>query len=702
MAAAYPGLADDFSPDDPASPEAAVPGTPAPLDLNIPLTRTERDELARRICDEIDHYRYATARRRANLSQWRHDWECVPTGRSNRWVGSADIPSPHTRIYCNSHHTRLNTQIISPKPPFAAVARRPDALEAAPIAEEALAAILDAADWPVVADELHQELVIAGNCFLRIAHEQEWTRVPKKEVDFSDEDAGALIRAGIPPHEALWQSVKKLKFGHEDVCTFDGVKMKPIPFEDGIILPASVRDPEKAYGIGERLRLTGAELKAGAKQGIYDAEEVEELLKSQGSSLTADRRERLDDSGIAPDGQSRMGAHDSLYREYEAYELCWQGDFDDDGQMEWARLLVVPECRKLLRCQYLDYEHGRPCYMLFRYITRTNELFGIGIPELIACYTDADTANLCALTDHADLVLALGLFLYDNTAGLDPTKFMAQLGTPIRVENLDGIKQFPPVQMPAEHYNMRGVWKDICDLLTAASNPSLGKVTDTSKTLGEVQIVQNASSMIFEDYAARVARVWAKAWDHVRWLAAQFGAKDEQGGVLYRRTAAPDMTEFDAIPPEMLTAAIDLLPAGLEQLSDIQTRIQINMLVRNAFMADPLVQGNLEALLILDEAMLEALRYPKRRQLLAAMKKQAAAQQAVQQMELMVGGMGQGPEGPPGGAPPPAGPAPAGAPPAALGRNAPPPIPKGLRHDIHEQTAQSQGTPAPGTPSAPV
>src|SRR5207237_9852213 len=92
-----------------------------PLDLTIHLSKEDEDHLARVICDEIGAYEDAVNRRFSCLDSWRRAYEMLPPGTANRWEFSADIPSMLTRLYCNSHHTRLNPQILHSVPPFPAV-----------------------------------------------------------------------------------------------------------------------------------------------------------------------------------------------------------------------------------------------------------------------------------------------------------------------------------------------------------------------------------------------------------------------------------------------------------------------------------------------------------------------------------------------------------------------------------------------------
>jgi hypothetical protein len=289
-----------------------------------------------------------------------------------------------------------------------------------------------------------------------------------------------------------------------------------------------------------------------------------------------------------------------------------------------------------------------------------------------------------------------------------------KLGQPIKVTNIEGIKLIDISPLPAEHYNVYQMLKDMADLITASSNPSLGKTTDTQKTLGEIQIVTGASSMIFEEVASRVARTWAIVYDHTRWLWAQFG---QGGNVRYRVAAKPGVTftdpltgqqqpgamvngqvqpapngfAFGQIPADMLLSDVDIVPAGLKRLSDMQSRLQQATIVNNVVLTNPLTMQNPEALAITLDYFLQQAGFPQKDKLMGAVfnqiAKQAAAAAAAAQMGLAGGGVGAGP---PGGSPPENNPSlqgPQGNP-AALPEQAPTPIPNAPSADA---TAQSGG-----------
>src|SRR3954464_7496251 len=139
MPSGNPGLNFDFPPmaesgyDPETDPVVQKLSSQTPLDLTIHLSEEREGKLARLICGEIDRWDRVVARRYSCLDAWRRAFEMLPSGTANRWPGSSDVPSGLTRMYCNSHHTRLNQQILNATPPFTAVARIPAAKDAAPL-----------------------------------------------------------------------------------------------------------------------------------------------------------------------------------------------------------------------------------------------------------------------------------------------------------------------------------------------------------------------------------------------------------------------------------------------------------------------------------------------------------------------------------------------------------------------------------------
>ncbi len=660
-----------------------------PVDLNLDLGAERETRLAQFLCQQIDAWKAIARRRVENLSgQWRPiAYELLPPGTANRWQNSSDIPSPLTRIAANAHITRLVEQLNNSNPPLTAKARKPEARDACPLIEDCMDAVLDQADWPTVCEDMVRELVIAGQVFMRTTYEQETTRVPKRLVDHDPETAASLFQATGDLHESLWHSVQRVKFGHEEETIYDGVRWRVIPFEDGVLWPVTCRNPDEAKGIGERRRLSGEELLAGVRSKAYREDAVNELLEHGSDAEPQERVWRKDEQGLMPDygAVSYDGKEQRLFKEYEVYELCVRYDADEDDQLEWIVVHLHKDSRQILGLRWLDYEHGRPYYSMPRYIRRTNELLGMGIPELVAAYQDGDTAVWNQIVDHNDLSLNIGgNFAFTGLSGYNPEETILQLGRPLKFENLaeTEFKQLAPYPLPTEAYQLNGRFKDVTDLLTATSNPTLGAPTQGSKTLGEIQIVASASNQIFQYFAAGVAREVGKLWDQARWLTAQFGLRQEDGGIRYRRSAAPDQVEFASIQPEQLAADVDIVPTGLVMLSDMQARITQATLVHTQLMnliaTMPQWIHSASAVFLSFGQYLKSLNYPLREKMMAALEQSVAAFMGMQQQAMALqaagaAGMGQPPGGGAGAPAPPPGSL-GGAPAPIPG---PPPLPPG-------------------------
>lgn len=645
-------------------PEDEEPISPPGVDVTIRLEESEYEKLGQRLIEEWNRYHAATESRRENLRRWRSAWEMMPAEQAaKRWRTASAIQSAITRIYCNAHAARLNQQILHATPPMSIVAKEPDVIERLGEIEDALTARFEEADWKKAAREVHEELPQAGNVALSVTYDIQTRRVPYVEIETDDDNLGALVESGVEPAEAMFDALKtdsrgvpKRRVQFENKVVYAGLKFKVIPWEDLVIFPATARDTDSAYGIGERVRIRGADLQRGAKSGLYREEAVEKLLAGPEDPQGDDRESRLDNAGVDSTGSAGEGAQDDpLYREYECGDLCWLDDFNHDNELEWAMVTVHIPSGEILRLHYLPWEHGQPHYILFPYLSRVRELFGMGIAELLATLQNADTALWNQLIDANDLALLLHkTFFYDPNSRFKADKVELDLGVPIALEDPTRnvlVPQFTP--LPAEAYNLRQHIKDACDLVTSASNPSLGKTTDADKTLGEVQIVAAAANMQFEELAAGVAMTWAKVWDQARWLLAQFGDYDS-GVVEYRKAATSgklvtdEMGQqvpavqvggqlqpalggmyFGAISTKLLRAEIDIVPTGLQQLADMQSRVAQATQVMQTLLQHPLTKQNMEIQRMVLDNYLQAIHFPLREKVMALVEQMLAAEQMV-------------------------------------------------------------------------
>jgi len=658
-----------------------LPDRPAlELDWTVPLSAERLDALGRRIVREVEHYRQATATRRSNAQMWRDDCEMMPADQEGPWDNSSAVRAPYTAIACQAHTTRLNNQIINADPPVQAKARKASAVEAAPVIQDVVAAHLEECVWAQVARDVHKELPEVGNCLVRTTWAYETRRVAVQKLTVDEEQMVNLAEAGAELDTALAASVEtdqqgraKWKVQFEDQVIQDGLELTVIPFRDAILLPVTAKKPKELWGVGEQLTLRGLDLIAGAQSGKYDKEQVGRLLERYSDSASEERQDEYSRIGVddpaAPTSEERPE-----YREYECVELCWLDDLDaedDDDPLKatltWYVVTVHLATSLVLRCQYLPYEHGEAYYTPFRYLTRTGELLGASIAERMAVIQHAATTCINQFFDLADqLVGTVGSFWYTIGSGYKPDQQRIMPGRPIRVNAPNQIGALPigqGIPMAMEQLlQALTLLKEWGDLLTAASNPALGRETDADKTLGEVRIAVGQGNAIFEDYAAGVALSWSRVWDQARVLLAQFS---DRGQVAFRKTAAPGVmlqdggqqvpgvmlggqiipapggTWFGTVDANLLREEVDLVPAGLNLFPDAQTRITQSTVVLDRLLEHPLTAPLPDVQLDILETWLQDLRFPRAQSMMGKIRQgqqmlqQAMAAQAMQQQQAM-------------------------------------------------------------------
>jgi hypothetical protein len=627
---------------------------PRPIDWRVKRfwdDKKDRHRLGRWLVEEIRRARQAFSWRLDNCKQWRDDFEMMPSAADHPYTGAATCCAPFTRYACAAHSRQLNTQIVEPEPIVTVEPLDMEAMEDALAIEEAINAKIEESEWAKEARALHDDLPQVGNGYFRVEYERRVKRAPKLKFDQEEEDYAqtvqALRLAGVDLITAQTQALPRDKDGAirytlewDEIVDYAGTGYKFIPFEDGVVFPATCRDATKARGIGERFVISGLDLEQGAKNGLFIRSEIDELLKLQGDEQPDGRQDRLDASGLEiADAQGPLGDDDAKYRDYLCWRLSVRLDGDDDGEEEIILVTIHEETERILDIRYSQYEHGSHIYHLAPFEARPGELLGRGIAELVATIQDDGTALLNQLANHGDLVInANATLIVDDTAMLDPDVQILQMGTIFRVRDIRGVREWPITALPAEAYNRFQQLKDMVDLIAGVSNPSLGKATDTQRTAREVTIVASNASANFEGVAQGLSLFWARVWDQARSIEAQF-ARD--GQIQYRRNrmaraeAQGPQDAFGTIDAKRLLAKVRALPAGVRQLSDMQSRMSQAMAMNAAFASNPVVAQNPAVWRLAIEATMEAAKYaPKEKVLLAIDQAAEAAQQAAMQQQM--------------------------------------------------------------------
>lgn len=643
--------------EEPETPPLA-PTPPSEVDYTVRLSDDDLKALGRRVCREVEHYDAHVRPRMGNAQEWRAAAALMPDS-SQDLLGdaSAGIRASDTRRVCQAHTTRLDAQILGSDPYFTAEPLDAEAVESIAAIEEVVSAYLDDAEFATDAHLAHKELPIVSPLAVRVQWKTETARRPKHSVEVDEQVAMGLAGQGMDPMTAMNAATvqddagrAKVFFEFEDRVVRDGLDLCVIPFEDLIMLPATAKDPEGLWAIGERVRLRGMDLKRGAKEGVYLKEQVEEVLKTGSAETSRSDRDKGDASGMS--GDDSPSADDlPRYREYACVELAWKDDLDDDGYEEWYLLTVDTGSERVIRCQYLPYDHGKPHYVPFPYDPEAGKLWGMSIAELMAVPQDAMSAAKNAFFNLLTLMVAdSSSGMYEVGSGFDPDDYRREPGSWVPVNNIQGVHAWPIT--PGIPQTLQAILayleaeKGQVDLLTAASDTSLGKTTD-SKTLGEVELAYGQSQQQFEGYATSVSRCWSQVFDLCRHLVAQYGA-DEAGMVGFRKKAeagkfmtdelgqqipvatvmgqempAPGGVVFHQVPVNVLAGNVKIKAAGYG-IPDANTRVQRDLLLLQTLSAHPLTAQDWKTQAILIEQLLQDTKLPQKDKIIEAMQAQIA------------------------------------------------------------------------------
>lgn len=644
----------DFYPDpegegegqQPTSPYAGNPARKVSYKVN--LDREKRQKLGERLGNEVRAYDQAVEQKRSLVQEFRRDWEMLSYVGPQPWPNASSLRAPLSRVAAAQHANRLNGLIANSARPFVIVPEDEVSRQNQDAIEQALRYHLQQAGFAQVAREVHQEIVSAAPVGVRVFHEEEKRRVPRLQVDLDEGVLEAAVQAGTPVFQALNEAVPQdaegqleAEWNFVEETIFDGVKLETVEWEDFVVLPVGAKNFKRAWGVGERIRLRGMDLLEGVESGRYLKDAVSELLVA-GSDEYPERlqQDTLEFSGI--EVTMDTATDHERYREYEVVHLAIYDDLDNDRKLEWYLVTVHPESNRILGVQYSPYEHGLPPYAYIQYIPRIRQLFGQTIVELLSTTQSAATNTANSFNDLVDLLVgSAGSPWIDEDANFDPGRNKFAPGTPRYCQDPKN-NILPAVEAatipPALDACLRGLelFKAWAEILAGSSNPVSGVPSETQKTAREVTIVQNNAMQIFEDYAFGVALQWAEVFDLFRKTLAQY-AKD---GMVQYEVEGEGGASIAEIPADLLKSKFKIVPAGLAEWADRQSRVQRDMMVHQLVSSDPalapLVQVRLETLgqVIRDSG------YPGAEQLIQTIE-QALIEQQMAQMQAQAMMMGQ-------------------------------------------------------------
>jgi hypothetical protein len=165
----------------------------------------------------------------------------------------------------------------------------------------------------------------------------------------------------------------------------DEARMEVVPIQD-LIFPVNARDLQSCAFVAHRFYPDWNTLKRREAQGIYrDVEKVKNYKHTEAVEQPAGATTKKDQEEI--EGIQRS-APDEL-SEYEAHEVYFDYDLDDDGYAESTVMTLHLESKTVLRWIHHPFDHGKRPFVPNKYMKRPGRVYAKGVCEILEHLTEA-------------------------------------------------------------------------------------------------------------------------------------------------------------------------------------------------------------------------------------------------------------------------------------------------------------------------
>jgi hypothetical protein len=310
------------------------------------------------------------------------------------WPGASSLVIPYGKIKGREITSVITRTTMRPSPFAVASYAGPDSLY-----QESASFVKDIEDF--VEDKIkndtniHETLSMSppvifrdGTTPIQIMWETEYERVSDYKL-YADQlefvtDYPTFDDAGIP--EKKWQSiVDKLSQGEKyeiryeyDVATYDAPKAYMVSLIDFVHWPIHVSEMKDLLCYGKRVCYTDYKLRMKANIGIFDKDQIDDLIKGGGD-------EHEDSLASSRDRIEGLNRNTSLQhsKEFEVFELVYKGPVtkEDKEKNIFRKYLIYyyKKNHKILRVEHYPIRKGAINYFPLRFIKRDNRLLGVSL-----------------------------------------------------------------------------------------------------------------------------------------------------------------------------------------------------------------------------------------------------------------------------------------------------------------------------------
>lgn len=431
------------------------------------------------------------------------------------WSSTMHMPVAYT--LCRTFHSRMLSALLGFDPPFTVNARKEANSDRAPLVQELMRyAYKDwANDNKGLEDALERWLwswVTSGRGIIKY----KWENKYSKFLDVIEVPKPGPVSYQIDPETGAEVAIPSVVMEEEEVeqvvNVFSGPQASLVNIED-LLIVGGEGDPDKADAVIHQQYLTAGELWSLVDQGIFDADEVEEVIKAGPDHTSSDTTGGIKQSRSEVNQQSETDVSYDLDR-YRILECYLKKVIDKSGIPSDLVVWVAPTSRAQLRATYLYRisKSGKRPFAIIDFHRRTDTTNPVGLVELTYSLTkELDTIHNMRVDFGLLSTMPFGFYRASSSLAAESISF--EPGTFLPLDNPQADVYIPNLgNRTSWGFQEEQALYGYIERMTSVSDMSLGLLGQqgAARTASGARIVNNENNANLDVYLKRMNRGFKK------------------------------------------------------------------------------------------------------------------------------------------------------------------------------------------------
>lgn len=389
--------------------EGFVGGLALPLDRAMKDGTKLRTALSQHIKAVFDKERENQRKLEDKIAAWEKQYYGIKEPKSFPYPNASNVSVPITRSSADTIFVRVWDAIFNKSTVWTVRARKPEYIELAKQVEEGL-------DWfqrNIL--KLKQKLLSPLLQGIKIG-----TGIGKLVY----EDRKRVVYRYATPDEEKDPEIHKYPSGDGGPklvkfvdSVYQGPNFYPVSRED-FIISTDATEINDAYFVGHRKYYTKAQLRAKARQGLFDQEAVDRLTAPDAFDEVKKARAENENKTLDKIQYSEP---------YEVWELWTKYDVDEDGEEDELMVVLHPSSGEVLRGIYTPLFSGKRPYNKFVFYPKEFAFDGEGVVQILEHLQATLDTMTNQMIDRVTQINAPILFKHE-AAGLTELKYLTPGG----------------------------------------------------------------------------------------------------------------------------------------------------------------------------------------------------------------------------------------------------------------------------------